>query len=923
MESGRVILYDIYGEQIHDTLVDDASHIISLEWVEGPTPTAIREFDMMPRRLKHESVIMTESGEELENFPPRERAAPFEDKDLPVSEKRRSSGAVAALTMPETRASREEIGETLDRDIAGTVVRSPPPSSQPARIQVGGGREFADFFSPERNGSNDIPARLHAHSPMRSPSRPRISSNTFVQRQAGHDIPSEHFSQDTTSSLASEPAELDPNLTLSYLNAPTATDRTLHGGLAKAKPILVTPDYMITSSSDYSFLSDRNRPNPPRPRPKHRSPQRKPAIDTRQTAHVDVQRHAHPSPAKPKRRSQQRPSFTAYMNRTAASTLRRRSHAKVISGPVEARVHYSTTLSTDSQIDEDSQWLTSGSETEKVTSTLPTTQPPTRTIEMASLSDHLANVPRKDSSKKPAPGIINAATIYHDAPTYPQTRKAGDLLESLRRDRPKTTIKAFPYSSFMPADPAKMPIPPPGRSPPARPAESPKILITPPAPERKGSRRLSRVKIASKKNESKAPRTLAPQASLPLKVDNTQTPADYFYYASKKKDTPYLPGNFPMSTTSEEAYTASEWQEGDLVDGHGQFCPPSGTIRQLCPRGSSLSPGTILDISVSQSAGPSHGQKQTMKHIPPGLAGSPISKFNPACQAMDDHTHLPGEFDSSGTTAEERRHPMQKEVQKDLPPQGKGETNWAALGNGMTMHDRRKYSKIKHTSDAKKDPSIVTSLNSKQDQAPPIQPPRKSKFTEGQIDGLTEAIVDAIKRASQVDVVTPSEQRQQASKHSTAEDAVNWTSMSSGLTPSPLRIIRYYEETSSLDDSGYLQPQARTPQPLSKKSHTERVERHWQLRPQNLTQDKSRTSLQGTEQQHRRVGAAGGEHDPDKTCQCCDTLRQEISDLREEIVALRADLTGRSITTANMIDRNASERGVKRGNDLYSFSETR
>ncbi|KAF2224487.1 hypothetical protein BDZ85DRAFT_261058 [Elsinoe ampelina] len=946
MDRGRVVLYDTLGGQIHDTAVDVDSPIIGLEWVQGVTPNAIGEFDMVPRRLKHESVFMTESGEEIENVPPPKQSDTAADIIPRRPSKRRSSGVVAALTMPETRSSREEIGELYDHDIAGTVVHSPPSSDQPARLQVGGGRDFADFFSPGRQGRSDGQRRYDAHSPMRSPPRPRIRSNTFVDRQGYYDVANQYSSHVSTSSQASEPAELDPNLTLSYLNAPTATDRNLPTRLRQDKTVFITPDYMITSSSDHTLDSSHQEQSSIQLVRSEVSTTSPIPFQTHDRVSTQTRRHAHPSPAKPKRRSQQRPSFTAYMNRTAASGLRRRS-----AGKINDRQFDATTLtgaSTDSLAEE---WVTSGSETEKATSTLPTGQPTTRRIDTMAQSDLLANVPRKDSVKKPALGIISPETIYYDTPTYPQTRKPGGLLESLRRDRPKTTLKAITSSSFMPSDPAKMPLPAPIRPPPP-PPNGPEIMITPPQPERQGSRKRTHINAASKKSTGQPSEVPAIVPKRPLSLNGATE--DYFQQKSSTERMPRLPGNFPMSTTSEEAYTASEWQDGDLLDENGNLCPPSKAIRQLCPRGSSLAPASprIVDDQKTKKGMQNRAQKR-----PHGLEKSPMSKFHPAMKTAADHTHIPGEFESSGTTAEESRRLQHAMAHSGRPTKRQGETNWAALSEGLPLLDKRRNGIVRRRSSRKDmhqpDAAPPTDLQVQS----PRAVPRKSKFTEGQIDGLTEAIVDAIKRASEVSVVPLTRDVDTMARNSGKQERLDWTSMSSGLTPSPLRIIRYYEDDTSPEQTGHLTPPTQHLTPHGKSHFSEMADTSVHqdaYRPGRHPPD--RLSLDGTqvdERQHTASVKSG-------VCECCKALRDEISTLREEIMGLRADLTGYSIVLTDIghgreeqsekfVDRQDVRRagrraedpvevrtvGIvqgevdqqmgksRRGNDLHSFSETR
>ncbi|KAG8625342.1 hypothetical protein KVT40_007093 [Elsinoe batatas] len=946
MDRGRVVLYDTLGGQIHDMTMDVDSPIISLEWVKGVPPKAIGEFDMVPRRLKHESVFMTESGEEIENHSPPKQSKTTADLIHRRPSKRKSSGVVAALTMPETKTSREEIGELYDHDIADTVVRSPLSSAQPARLQVGGGRDFADFFSPERQGRSDGQRRYNAHSPMRPPPRPRIRSNTFVDRQGYYDVANEYSSHVSTSSQASEPAELDPNLTLSYLNTSTANDRNLPTRVRQDKTVFVTPDYMITSSSDHS-LDSSHQEQPSSQLGRSEASTTSPIPNqTHDQISTQTRRHAHPSPAKPKRRSQQRPSFTSYMNRTAASGLRRQSAGKINHRQFDATVL--TAASTDSQVEE---WVTSGSETEKATSTLPTSQPTTRQMNTMAQSDLLANVPRKDSVKKRALGIISPETIYYDTPTYPQTRKPGGLLESLRRDRPKTTLKTIPYSSFMPSDPAKMPLPAPIRSSPP-PPNGPEILITPPQPERQGSRKRTYNNAASKRPAGKP-------NEVPVMVQerpsNSNGPTgDYFQQNSSFERIPKLPGNFPMSTTSEEAYTASEWQDGDLLDENGDLCPPSRAIRQLCPRGSSLAPAlprTTGDQKTKQE------MSSRAKTKPPGLEKSPVSRFHPALKPVADHTHVPGEFESSGTTAEESKRLRHAMVQPSQSTKRQGETNWAALSEGLPKLDNRRNGIVRRRSSKKDANQPVTAPAIDLQVQPPQAVPRKSKFTEGQIDGLTEVIVDAIKRASEASVVSSTSDVNTTARSSGKQERLEWTSMSSGLTPSPLRIIRYYEDDTSPEQTGHLTPPTQHLTPHGKGHSLGRADKPVHQDAYNPRRhNPERVSLDGIhiDDQHHTASEKSG------VCECCKAFRDEISALREEITGLRADLTEYSINLMNVghgreerpqrfVDRQDVRRtggqaedqvevgtgGIvqgeldqqmektRRGDDLHSFSETR
>ncbi|PSK50399.1 Calcipressin-like protein [Elsinoe australis] len=888
-EIGKIVLYDTLGGQIHAISVDSDTTVLGLEWVEGTTPGAIRDSDMMPRRLKHASVILTESGEETEVQSIREEPIPRNIDRYQKRDSRRESGVVAALTLPETQPYREEIGEDF-----GTVLRSPQLSNQAERIQLGSGTaKFADLFSPQRQSRRDGPTRFRPHSPTYSPARPRISSNTFTSHlDSDDDVSPKTATENSRSTLTSEPAELDPNLTLSYLNAPTNTSRTLGSGFRQDRTFMVTPGYMVTSSSDYSFSSD----PPTLVTGQIRIPVAPPGnilVPPARPVSRQERRHAHPSPAKPKRRSQQRPSFTAYMNRTAATDLRRRSRrTQSITAFSRQRRTSGAAISIDSQVDDDGQWLTSGSETEKATSRLPTTLPPTRTMDMSAPS-HLANVPWKDSAKRPAQTLISPQTIYYDAPTYPPTRNKGRLLESLRRNRPQTTIKAFPYTSFMPSDPSKMPRPQQHHLPPT--SKSPEITITPPAPERRSSKPISTSGQATLRS---------PQC---VKFDTPRQYNDDYFHSKREKDLPDLPGGFPMSTTSEEGFTAPETQPG-FLNGRGEFTPTSAAIRAFCPRESSLAQ------TKSRSAQPARPSPRKPN------SSVPMSKYNPSVQVGPASSPgfekcIPGHYTSQSET--------------ETPASVPKEANWRALEMGMGLSNRRRQSVIGPNGRAKGKAVLREG------------PARRSRFTEGQIDGLVEAVVDAVQKASDVGEMGKRNRRgkregDKGERRSTREmgnvegtGAVS--ASSSGLTSSPLRVIRYYEEKEVSGDFDNLDWQ-------KEKGKSNRFEQS-----ENAGQERGvRTGVreEGAEKRHGRVlegrldgsgELSGGQTAIDDqgtqepSCPCCETLVEEISMLRQEIVGLRADLTGDSMGTdeGRRRDGRRRQRRTRRSNDLYSFSETR
>ncbi|PNS21890.1 hypothetical protein CAC42_488 [Sphaceloma murrayae] len=880
-------------------IVDFAYNVLGLEWAQGSTPAAIRNSDMMPRRLKYTSVSLTESEEGIDSVSSYQDPVPLEVDRTQSRQRRSKSGSVAGLTLPDTQQYRDEIGENF----GGTILRSPPRTNQPERIQLGlDPSNFSDLFSPARPDRRDAIQKLQARSPLRSPSRPRITSTTFERHHEGGEFTSHNSSESSTSTLHSDLMELDPNLTLSYLTTSNPGRQARPEPSPRRKTFMVTPGYTVTSSSEKSLPSKpitlvTGHVELSEPVPEEQHPMAHAA------SILPSRKHAHPSPARPKRRSQQRPSFTAYMNRTGAADLRRRS--RTAAPPARAGMRGSTIveMSPNTQIDSEEQWHTSGSETEKVTSTLPTAMTVTRAVDV-SASDHLANVPRKDSIKKPAPSLLNAQTIYHDAPTYPPTRNRGRLLESLRRDRPKTAIKAFPYTSFMPSDPSKMPQPPerPLQSKAARVStRSPEILITPPAPDRKSSLRATQSRPARSKAAKTSLAPASPSLQSPFTPEQQRPKREHHAYYQKKlrsdTETPHPPGTFPLSTTSEEAFTAPENTYPGVLDGKGGFVPASEAIRGLCPRGSSLSPRKDLLVS----------------------------KFSPAKGRQVNGRTARAQEAGDVKTRKDRKGANWKALEEGMElsrPRG-GIFNPDHVGGAREVDER----------DGRKGETTRRVGNGNIDNGPE----RKSRFTEGQVDGLADVIVDAIKRASDIngqsDLGSNEDKKgdrlarkcQQPPEQSSP--VVEMTSMRSGLTPSPLKIIRHYagedDDERWRSAKGTEDGERRQSSITRKQAHVKTMVggRETSLASQvRKTINRSDGHDSAVPHQNECDGQVG-----DHSCSCCETLTREITTLREEIVGLRADLAGGTLVPEGVREMQSSQgHGPRRSsNDLYSFSETR
>ncbi|GAM89367.1 hypothetical protein ANO11243_074040 [Dothideomycetidae sp. 11243] len=331
-----------------------------MEWVCGDVPSAINKRSCLPSRVKrlNSSSLSACGDEDLARSASMSRGTDTRSRTAHCPEAiQLDKFPIAQAGVHQSRTS-EHLGDNV-----GTVIRRVHPINQPSIVLDHLPNEnLPDLFRSPRQGIKPKAIRFN-----HSPDRPRIPSKFFKPSRTRHVLEvvgdSEHLN------WHSEPDELDPNMTLSYLTeSPELGFRgRKHGQFDRL--VSITPAFLLTSSSEYS--SDyqtvvRRQHDEEANYGLHHGLTTEPLEEHRVMTHP--RRHLSP---KPKTSSSSRPTSTAHMNRTAASALRQHNQRAAIR-PESKREEGHVPVYRD---DDDEQWETSRSDTEKASNAVQSPRP--------------------------------------------------------------------------------------------------------------------------------------------------------------------------------------------------------------------------------------------------------------------------------------------------------------------------------------------------------------------------------------------------------------------------------------------------------------------------------------------------------------------------------------------------------------------
>jgi len=397
---GKVLLYDYLGCLLKELSIPNSEKVISLGWNPGIAPRSIAGTGSLSRRSKRYS-----TG----SMPIPKVSVDRGNNNVPVS----------------------------DPEVVTTVVHQPRVNhNRSMKIASPHTGRFEDLFSVQKVSFQGANAQSRAViGPGKAPLRPRITSSTFIDITEPME---KQYAVSSASSVISVPTELDPNITLSYLTTTKQDSRFYeHLGRDDFDDAMILPDYMLSSSSSTTSLFSPMHTDTLRlSRSSNKSRLLEMTSPTSQC--LSSTEVAKSSPAKLRRRSQQRTSFISYMNRTAATDNRRRKARTVKELPTNNATFVKTAKDMD-EVGLQGKQATERSRVERDHQVMPAMSGNVVSLQHTIMNDLLPNVPRKDSLKQPAKPL-HADTLFFDTATYPQsrTRSKSKLLESLRVGRAKT-----------------------------------------------------------------------------------------------------------------------------------------------------------------------------------------------------------------------------------------------------------------------------------------------------------------------------------------------------------------------------------------------------------------------------------------------------------------------------------------------------
>jgi len=355
---GKVVLFDYLGIKQADTKVNATGEsIVGLEWVAGLTPETNLDREILPpehtirMRLPSDHTIRMSASRKH----PSHVTATVQGPGVPVAEPDlHAAMSVKASNLPEN---------TPKEDAYGTVVRSSVPAGSTLdKPPVQFTTNYLDLFSPVKQNGPVLKQQGHMLQTSPSHQRPRLSSTLFEPKtyssedvspktatNTSHSATDDNDVEESGKSLAPQPGK--------SLTEPAPTKKTSSSPKKRAATFMITPGHLITSSSSSNTGSGSS-----------------------SSVHVssgqilaDLRRVGLAGGNQQRRKGTNKAFFAPYMNRTAASNIRRNSQGRSASNrqsitPKASRVAHvsSAVVSSDSTHDEEPAdiWITEGDETD-------------------------------------------------------------------------------------------------------------------------------------------------------------------------------------------------------------------------------------------------------------------------------------------------------------------------------------------------------------------------------------------------------------------------------------------------------------------------------------------------------------------------------------------------------------------------------
>jgi len=413
---GKLVLFDSVGIKQADTVIcASGESIIGLEWVTGITPETSLNRQRLPSNHTIRLSLPSEPGLRMSVSRKRPSHVCIADEEPEV----RVAEPIVTAAIPVKSLSLQE--PTVSKEATpGTVIRSSVPAGSTLdKPPVQFSTNYLDLFSPVKPNTPAMVQQVPALQSSPTHRRPRLTSTLFKPRSYDSEDVSPKTATDPSHS-ATDDNDVQENGDLSAsrpgqsFTEPAPAKKFSSSPKKRATTIMITPGHLVTSDSSSNTTTSSSSS----------------AVNASSGQILaDLRRVGLAGGNQQRRKSTNKAFFAPYMNRTAASNIRRKSQGRPSSNrdsitPKASKSSHAASgvVSSDSTYDEppDDIWITEGSATEALAKrTLRAKQKTEPTAKFTSDTRRPTSPQKRTLSSHPAPAPTVVTALKSPRPTRP------------------------------------------------------------------------------------------------------------------------------------------------------------------------------------------------------------------------------------------------------------------------------------------------------------------------------------------------------------------------------------------------------------------------------------------------------------------------------------------------------------------------